>query len=61
MNVTLGRMYQDLVDSQCWFRWWFGAIQQEAITWISVNEDIWHYMETTGHNELTCNWDMVLF
>ena len=38
--------------SQHWFRWWLGAIRQQAITWASVDLDPCRHMTSLGHNEL---------
>ena len=36
-----------------WFRWWLGAVRQQAITWAYVDPNICHYLVSLGHNELT--------
>ena len=33
-----------LMINQHWFRWWLGAIRQQAITWAIVDQDLWHHM-----------------
>ena len=38
--------------SQHWFRWWLGAIRQQAITWTNVDTDPCRHMVSLGHNEL---------
>ena len=35
------------------FRWWLGAIRQQAITWANVDPKLWRHMASVGHNELT--------
>ena len=42
-----------LMISQHWFRWWLGAIRQQAITWTSVDQDFRHHMASLGPNELS--------
>ena len=39
--------------SQHWFRWWLGAVRQQAITWASVDADLCRQMASLGLNELT--------
>ena len=38
--------------SQHWVRKWLGAVRQQAIDWISVDQDIQRHMASLGHNEL---------
>ena len=38
--------------SQHWFRWWLGAVRQQAITWANVDTDPCRHMASLGHNEL---------
>ena len=42
----------DLTDDQHWFRLWFGAVRQQAITWANVDPDICRQMASLGLNEL---------
>ena len=42
------------VGSQCWFRWWLGAIKRQAIIWAGVDPDICCHMASLGHSELKC-------
>ena len=35
------------------FRWWLGAVRQQAITWANVDEDLCHHKASLGHYELT--------
>ena len=42
-----------LMISHHWFRWWLGAVRQQAITWTSVDQDLQHHMASLGPNELT--------
>ena len=32
------------------FRYWFGTIRQQAITWTSVDPDLCHHVASLGHN-----------
>ena len=41
-----------LMISQHWFRYWLGAVRQQAITWDNVDPDSCHHMLPLGHNEL---------
>ena len=41
-----------LIISQHWFRYWFGAISYQAITWANVDPDMYHNLVSLGHNEL---------
>ena len=41
-----------LMISQHWFRWWLGAVRQQAITWASVDQDLQCHMASLGPNEL---------
>ena len=35
--------------SQHWFRWWLGAVRQQAITWAAnVDPDLYHHMALLG-------------
>ena len=38
--------------SQHWFRWWLGAVRQQAITWAHVDPDLCRQMASLGLNEL---------
>ena len=38
--------------SQYWFRYWFGAVRQQAITWANVDPDLCRHMASLGPNEL---------
>ena len=38
--------------SQHWFRWWLGAVRQQAIIWANVDPDLCRHMASLGHNEL---------
>ena len=42
-----------LMSSSSWFRYWFGAIRQQAIAWASVYQDPCRHMALLGHIELT--------
>ena len=42
-----------LMISQDWFRYWLGAVRQEAITWANVDSVPCRLMASLGHNELT--------
>ena len=41
-----------LMISQHWFRYWFGAVRQQAIAWTNVDLDPCRHMASLGHNEL---------
>ena len=41
-----------LMISQHWFRYWLGAVRQQANTWLNVDTDLCHHMASLGHNEL---------
>ena len=41
-----------LIISQHWFRYWLGAVRQQANTWFNVDTDLCHHMASLGHNEL---------
>ena len=45
--------------SQHWFRWWLGAVRQQAITWANVDPDLWCHMVPLSHNGLT-HWGRVM-
>ena len=42
--------------STYWFRYWLGAVRQQAITWTNVDLDPCRHMASLGHNELTMTW-----
>ena len=42
-----------LMMSQHWFRYWLGAVRQQAITWTNVDIVPCRHMASPGHNELT--------
>ena len=44
--------WTSLMISQHWFRWWLGAVRQQAITRANVNPDRCCHMASLGHNEL---------
>ena len=41
-----------LLIRQYWFRYWLGAVRQQAITWIKVDPYLCHHMVLLGSNEL---------
>ena len=41
-----------LMISQDWFRWWLGAVKQQAITWANVDTDLCCYMPLLHLNGL---------
>ena len=47
-----------LMISQHWFRWWLGAIRQQATIWANVDSVPCRLMVSLGHNELT-HWGLV--
>ena len=44
-----------LMISQHWFRWWLGAVNQQAITWSNVDPDLGHYLISLSH-DLINHW-----
>ena len=44
--------WTSLMISQHWFRWWLGAVRQQAITWANVDLVPCRHMASPGHNEL---------
>ena len=38
-----------LMINQHYFRYWLGAIRQQAITWVNVHPDQFHHMASVGH------------
>ena len=42
-----------LMINQHWFRWWLGAVRQQAITWANVDSVSCLLMASLGHNGLT--------
>ena len=44
-----------LIASHYWFRWWLGAIRQQAITWANVDNDDWQIILSLRDNELRLN------
>ena len=56
-NVVFEKLLSDechwtlLTISQHWFRWWLGAVRQQAITWANVDLDLYYHMVLLGHNE----------
>ena len=54
VKLVLGECrWAPLIISQHWFRWWLGAIRQQAITWADIDPELCHHMVSLGHNELT--------
>ena len=57
-EVSLVKLLSDerhrtlLMKSQHWFRQWLGAIRHQAITWASVDPDLYPHMASQGHSEL---------
>ena len=45
-----------LVISQHGFRYWLGAIRQQAISWASVDLHLCRHIASLGHNELNILW-----
>ena len=43
-----------LMISQHWFRWWLGAVRQQASTWANVDSVPCRLMASLGHNMLIC-------
>ena len=38
--------------SQNWFRYWLGAVRQQAITWANFDQDLCLHKTSLGHKEL---------
>ena len=57
-NVALVKLPSDecnwilLMISQHWFRYWLGAVRQQAITWANVDPVFCRQMAPLGPNEL---------
>ena len=48
-----------LMISQHCFRWWLGAVRQQAITWTSVDQDLKRHKASLGPNEwITRPWSI---
>ena len=45
-----------LMISQHWFKYWLGAVRQQAITWANVDSDLCRHMASLGHNVLKYMW-----
>ena len=49
-------MPQDLTDDKSTgnnkFRYWLGAVRQQAITWTSVDQDLQRHIASLGPNQL---------
>ena len=45
-------LWTSLMISQHWFRWWLGAVRQQAITWANVDRDLCRQMASLDLNEL---------
>ena len=43
---SLALFETSLMINQHWFRCWFGAIKQQAITWAKIDPDICRHMAT---------------
>ena len=44
--------WTELMLRQHWFRYWLGAVRQQAITWANVDPDLCRHMASPGHNEI---------
>ena len=42
-----------LIRSPYWFRYWLGAVRQQAINWANADPDLCCHVVLLGHNELT--------
>ena len=51
-NALTGDKISQMI-SQHSFRWWLGAVRQQAITWTNVDPDLCTHMASPGHNKLT--------
>ena len=49
-----------LMRSKHWFRWWLGAVWQQAIDWAYVDPDLYRHIATLGHVALT-HYDLNLW
>ena len=45
-------MGQDPIDDKSWFKWWFGAVRQQAINLAYVDPDLCHLMALLSHSVL---------
>ena len=53
-KLLWGECYQTLlIKSQHWFRWWLGAVRQQAITVLKINPFLCCHMTSQVHNGLT--------
>ena len=54
MKLLTSKCYRTLL-MKChhWFRWWLGAVRQQAINWTNIDHDLCHHMASQGFNELT--------
>ena len=50
-EIALGCM--PIISSQHWFRYWLGAVRQQAIIWANVDPFVCHHMVSLDHNGLT--------
>ena len=54
MEVSLLKFPADetsLIIIQHWFKWWLGAVRQQAIIWTNVDPVLCFYVVQLGHNE----------
>ena len=49
-----------LMISHHWFRWWLGAVRQQAITWTSIDQDLQRHMTSLDPNELNIEDNFLL-
>ena len=40
--------------SQHWFRWWLGAVRQQAITWVNVDPDLCRHIRPQWVKDTPC-------
>ena len=46
-----------LMISQHWFRWWLGAVRQQAITWANIDPDLCRHMASPSQSDLKHPWE----
>ena len=52
IEIILWRMPKHQIhDKSTWFRWWLGAVRQQAITWANGDPDLFRHMVSLGPKE----------
>ena len=55
VKLVLGEWHSTpLIIGQHWFRKWLGAVNQESITWASVDPDLWRHYAAMGLSSDHC-------